>query len=179
MLFGDYNPCGRLPVTYPKATNGFSTYDHKPSEVINLFKEREIFKNFNIMVYEDLFPFGHGLSYTQFVYSNLKLSTKEWSVRTEIPLTVILDVSNTGQREGKDTVLLYLNDELCSMVSRPLRQLKRFQKVDLVPGATQTVKFELTLDDLMFFNQKSQRVYEHGRFNVIIGSEKASFNLIS
>lgn len=162
ILYGQYNPNARLPITYPKYPNGITTYDFLPIEVA--------WGNY----YENLFPFGHGLSYTTFEYSHLELSTK----RLEAPenLTVNVSVRNTGAYDGKEVVMLYLNDEYGS-VPRPMRQLKGFEKVEVKVGETKRVSFVLGVEDLSFINTKSQRVYEAGRFYVYVGSLEDSFVL--
>lgn len=122
--------------------------------------------------YEFLYPFGHGLSYTTFKYSDLKVNTVEANKK----YSVVLKVKNTGTRAGKETVILYLEDEFGS-VSRPARQVRGFQKFELQPNEERTVEFELTLKDFMFTNQLNQKVYEAGTFNVYVGDQKGSFSL--
>lgn len=161
-LFGVSNPSARLPITYPKYTNGITTYDHTPLE------ESEGNS------YDPLFPFGHGLSYTRFNYSSLRLSTSELTAPAN--LNVQVDVANTGERDGKEVVMLYLNDEYGS-VPRPVRQLKKFEKITLAKGEKKTISFTLTMYDLSFINLKSKRVYEPGKFNIYVNNLKESFTL--
>lgn len=158
IIFGNYNPNGRLPVSYPRHRNGFTTYDRRALED----------------TYYPLYEFGHGLSYTTFQYRDLNVNPKLASPTSKIEVSV--HVQNTGTRAGKETVLLYLNDEYAS-VSRPVKQLKRFAKIYLEPGQDQTVRFELTIDDLSFINAKSEKVYEEGTFNVYIEKLTNSFKL--
>ena len=111
-----------------------------------------------------MYPYGHGLSYTTFAYSNLKLSLDT----VELPkdkLTVSINVQNTGTVEAKESVILYLNDEFGS-VSRPVREVKGFKKITLAPNENKNVSFELNSDHFSFINQHNQRVVEEGRFNV-------------
>lgn len=162
VLFGRINPSGRLPFTYPAYPNGHNHYDLLPIEQFDLNK------------YEYLFPFGHGLSYTTFQYSNLQLSTSNLVAPNS--LTVSVTVTNTGNRAGKESVLLYVHDVYGS-VPRPLKQLKRFTKVNLEPAASQTLTFTLTMDDLSFTDINYKRIYEAGDFNVYIGDLKGSFKL--
>lgn len=162
ILFGRVNPSGRLPITYPAHPNGFTTYDHLPLEA------------FEFNQYEPLFPFGHGLSYTTFEYSALTLSTRDLLAPNN--LVVSVTVKNSGTQAGKESVLLYLNDVYGS-IPRPMRQLKKFTKISLNAGQSQTVTFTLTMDDLSFINAQNQRVYEPGEFNVYVGSESTSFVL--
>lgn len=121
-----------------------------------------------------LFPFGHGLSYTSFKYSNLSLSTRELTAPDD--LIVCVSVTNSGGFDGKEVVMLFLNDEYASLV-RPIRQLKKFEKVELTRGESKSVCFTVTLFDLSFINHMSQRVYEAGRFYVFISDLKQSFEL--
>ena len=163
ILFGRVNPSARLPITYPSSPSGFTTYDYLPIE------------SFDLNSYKYLFPFGHGLSYTTFVYSNLTLSTNQLVVPND--LTVSVRVKNTGTMEGKESVLLYLNDVYGS-IPRPMRQLKKFRKISLAPGSYQIVTFNLTMDDLSFININNKRVFETGDFNIYISNLTASFTLV-
>ena len=163
VIFGDYNPSGRLPITYPKATNGYTTYDHK------------FLEDLNGNTYDNLYPFAHGLSYTSFSYSDLVLSAEELEAPSSLGISV--KVTNTGERSGKEAVILYLTDEFAS-VSRPVKQVKGFQKIALEPKETKTVFFGLTIEDMKFFNLRNQKVYEPGKFNIAIGDLKSSFNLV-
>jgi beta-glucosidase len=166
IIFGRTNPSAKLPITYPRAPNGYTTYDHLPIE--------DNFADPNS--YEYLFPFGHGLSYTTFEYSMLNLSTSEL-VGSDDSVTVSVSVRNSGSVDGKEVVMLYLNDVYGS-IARPVRQLKRFVKVSLRAGETKRVSFELSVDDdLSFINADSERVSESGEFNVYVGNLTASFLL--
>lgn len=160
VLFGDCNPSGRLPVTYPLHPNGFTTYDHTSIE------------NSTGNYVEWLYPFGHGLSYSRFSYSRLELSSHEFQdeIRVEV------DVKNEGPMPGKEVVMLYLNDEYAS-VPRPMRQLKKFEKITLKVGETMRVKFVLTLYDLSFIGLDHKRRVEPGKFNVYIDEFTESFVL--
>ena len=153
IIFGDFNPNGRLPITYPKHANGLATYDHKPLESLGGNK------------IDVLYPFGHGLSYTQYRYSelNVRLTVPSGSIdRHTILLSVSVKVDNMGSRDGKETVILYVSDEIGS-VSRPNRQVKGFEKILVKTGGPPVkVKFELTAHDLSFINANSERVVEAG-----------------
>lgn len=155
VLFGNVNPSGKLPVTYPKYSGGFTLYDHKNSET-----------------YNPQWPFGHGLSYTTFKYSNLKLDKTEMSLPKSIKVTV--DVSNTGDRAGKEIVQLYLRDMVGS-VTRPVRQLKGFKKIELGPGQTKTVGFTLKPEDMSFIGRDNKPIIEPGQFTVLIGDQTGEF----
>ncbi len=154
VLFGDANPSGRLPYTYPKFAGGFTTYDHKPNEAAAQ-------NGLNVQ-----WPFGHGLSYTTFAYRGLRADQSE--LRPGGTVTVTVEVENTGNRAGKHTVQLYLSD-LVASVTPPVRQLKGFRKVALEPGQSQVVRFELTWDDLAFIGLDNKPVVEPGEFTIGVG----------
>lgn len=161
-MFGDYNPNGRLPITYPKHPSGYTTYDYKPIEEFDLNK------------YVNLYPFGHGLSYTSFTYSSLKLDTTNLTQKNKLKISV--NVKNTGSREGAETVMLYIKDEVGS-VSRPMRQLKGFKKINLKVNEEETVSFEITADNLSFIGYNNKRIIESGSYKVSISNLNASFVL--
>lgn len=162
VLFGDVNPSGKLPITYPKSPNGITLYDYKPLEYFDGNK------------YDPLFPFGHGLSYTTFDYSNLKLSSKK--IKADDKLIVSVDVENTGRLKGKEVVQLYLTD-LYGSVSRPNKQLKGFEKIELNPGEKKTVQFTIDKSHLSFIGIDKKRIVEPGEFTVTIGGLKENFIL--
>lgn len=162
ILFGDVNPSGKLPISYPKYSNGFTTYDYKPAE------------NFDGNRYDPLWAFGYGLSYTNFEYSNLRLNSTEITANDEIEVSI--DAKNTGKITGKEVVQLYLTD-LYGSVSRPNKQLKGFEKIELTPGETKTVKFKLNKDHLSFIGLDNKRITEAGDFLITIGSNSAKFTL--
>jgi beta-glucosidase len=162
VLFGDVNPSGKLPITYPKSPNGITLYDYKPLEYFDGNK------------YDPLFPFGHGLSYTTFNYSNLKLSSKK--IKADDKLIVSVDVENTGRLKGKEVVQLYLTD-LYGSVSRPNKQLKGFEKIELNPGEKKTVQFTIDKSHLSFIGIDNKRIVEPGEFTVTIGDLKENFVL--
>lgn len=162
VLFGDVNPSGKLPITYPKSPNGITLYDYKPIESYDSNK------------YEPLFPFGHGLSYTKFIYSNLKLSSDK--IKSNERLTVSVDIENTGSLKGKEVVQLYLTD-LYGSVSRPNKQLKGFEKIELNPGEKKTVQFTIDNSHLSFIGLNNKRITEPGEFVISIGELKKSFIL--
>ena len=150
-----------MPISYPMHMNGFTTYDYKPVE---------IYEN----TVEFLYPFGHGLSYTKFEYNSLYLNTTE--LNYDDKLLVKVNVKNVGDFDGKETVILYLNDEIGS-VSRPLKQMKRFDKIDLKSGETKQVEFVLNMHDLSFIGRNSKRIVEPGKFNIYISNLTSSFYL--
>lgn len=162
ILFGDVNPSGKLPVTYPKTPNGYTTYDYKPIEV------------FDVNKFDPLWSFGYGLSYTTFSYSNLRLSASEITENDE--LLIQIDVKNTGNLAGKEVVQLYLTD-LYGSVTRPNKQLKGFEKVLLNPGETKTISFKLNKEHLSFIGQQNKRIVEPGDFKVTIENNTSAFRL--
>jgi len=161
-LFGDVNPSGKLPFSYPRNVNGFTTYDYKPLENTHD----------NPTGWE--FPFGHGLSYTSFSYSGLELSGT--SMARNGSLSVSVKVKNTGSRPGKEVVQLYVSD-LYRQVSPPNKELKGFQKIELAPGEEKTVRFELAAKDLAFVGLENKWILEPGDYKVQIANLTANFAL--
>lgn len=169
ILFGDVNPSGKLPYTYPQYPNSVASYIHKPSE------ERETTEGvYNYSAdFNPQFVFGHGLSYTTFTYSNLALSNTELSGTGK--LTVSVDVSNTGKRDGKEVVELYTSDLFASLTP-DVKRLRRFEKINLKAGETRKVTFTLTKDDLSFIGMDNKAVTENGEFKIQIGNQVKNFN---
>ncbi len=163
VLFGDVNPSGKLPFTYPKYSGWHVCYDHKKSEDTAPNK------------FDPQWQFGHGLSYTTFEFSALKLDKKQLS--TDDKLTVTVDITNTGRRQGAEIVQLFLSD-IVATVTPPVKSLKRFTKVSLKPGEKQTVKFELGWDDFAFIGRQNKPVVEPGEFKVSIGELTESFEIL-
>ncbi len=164
VLFGKVNPSGHLPFTYPRYVNDFLTYDHKKSE--------EVDKNYGSNGYNPQWSFGEGLSYTQFEYSEMKLS--EDTLRADEELEIIVTLSNSGVRSGKDVVQLYVSDEVAS-ITPPVKQLRGFEKVDLETGAAQTVSFRLSANDLSFINAQLNSATEAGWFTVEVEHKRRRF----
>ncbi|OQB75072.1 MAG: Periplasmic beta-glucosidase precursor [candidate division TA06 bacterium ADurb.Bin131] len=159
VLFGNCNPGGKLPITFPVFTGQLPLYyNHLPC--VRRLDYVEIRGN------QPMFPFGYGLSYTDFEYKNLKISPEEYSGKGNIKLSV--EVENTGKYEGDETIQLYLRD-IVSSVIRPVLELKRFKKVHLKPGEKTTVDFSLSIEDLMFLDEKLNYVIESGTFEVMVG----------
>ncbi|HUQ32408.1 MAG TPA: glycoside hydrolase family 3 N-terminal domain-containing protein [Pyrinomonadaceae bacterium] len=166
VLFGDYNPSGRLPFTYPRNPNALLTYDHKSYENLNT--------NFGLTPFSPQFPFGHGLSYTTFKYEGLQLSRKTLGERDK--LKVNITVVNTGRRSGSEVVQLYVRD-LFASITPPDKRLRRFAKIHLEPGQSRTLSFELARDDLSFIGENNRPVVEPGDFEVIVGGMTEKFTL--
>jgi len=160
ILFGDVNPSGKLPISYPRNTNDIVLYDHKPIE------------SYESNQYQPLYRFGHGLSYTQFETTGLRLSHEQIKLGESIEVSV--EVKNTGKITGKEAVLVYLNDVAAS-VTRPSKQLKAYAKVELKAGETQTLNFELPAEAMSFIGVDMKRRIEPGEFKVMVGNQTVSF----
>lgn len=174
VLFGAYNPGGKLPVTFPKTIGQlelnfpFKPGSHagQPGDGPNGFGKTN--------VYGALYPFGHGLSYTTFGYSNLRISPEEQQPTK--PVQVRIDVTNTGQRTGDEVVQLYVRDEVSSVTVYET-QLRGFERVNLKPGETKTLTFTLSPDDLSLLDANMKRVVEPGKFEVLIGSSSEDIRI--
>ena len=180
VLFGDVNPSGKLTTTFPRSVGQVPIYyAHKNTgrPLSNTEGKFEKFRsNYIDERNEPLFPFGFGLSYTNFEYSNLKISSDKMNFGGKLQVTV--DVANTGNFDGKETVQLYIRD-LVGSVTRPVRELKNFQKIALKKGEKQTVTFEITVDDLKFYNSDLQFAAEPGQFDVFVGGSSAADKKVS
>jgi beta-glucosidase len=164
VLFGDYNPDGRLPFSYPKSMGEIVLYDRKSTEEI-----REVFNDNVGGGYDPLYPFGYGLSYTSFAYSDLKVSQSSFGVNDEVIVSV--SVKNTGARAGKHAVELYSRD-LFASITPSVKRLRAFQKIELAPGASQVVSFSIRASDLAFVNRALKTVTEPGEFELMVGDLK-------
>lgn len=160
VLFGDVNPSGRLPYTYPRLSNSLEPYDHKTTESYAL---------------DPLYPFGHGLSYTTFEYSEPILEKSELSGSEVLNLSV--RVTNTGSREGREVVQLFVSD-LVASVPPPVKRLRGFQKITLLPGETKQVSFQLPLSELSFVNHENRWILEPGEFELSVGGRTKRFQLV-
>jgi len=174
VLFGEVNPGGKLPITFPKTTGQLEfnfpfkpgSHANQPTEGPNGFGKTQ--------VNGALYPFGHGLSYTTFAFSNLKVSPLIQNAQGEI--TVTADVTNTGKRKGDEVVQLYIKDEYSSVITYDY-DLRGFERVTLNPGETKTVKFTLQPDDLALLDKNMNWVTEPGKFQVWIGSSSENIAL--
>ncbi|HYY98039.1 MAG TPA: beta-glucosidase BglX, partial [Pyrinomonadaceae bacterium] len=164
-LFGDTNPGGHLPVTFPRASGEEPFYYNRPSTGRPPTSEKYTSKYLDVPV-APLYAFGHGLSYTTFRLSDLRLSTQRVAPNGSVDVSV--DVENTGRREGDEVVQLYVRDVVASRV-RPVKELKGFQRVTLQPGERRTLRFTLTRAELGFYNTAMQYVVEPGAFKVFAG----------
>ena len=168
VLFGDYNPDGILPFSYPRSMGEIVLYDRKPTEDV-----REVFNDDIHTGYNPLYPFGHGLSYTTFEYGDIKLSSA--NLKGDEKLTVTVTVKNNGNRTGKHTVELYTHD-LYASITPCMKRLRSFKKIFLKAGETQIVTFTIDRNDLAFVNAQLKTVTEPGDFEVMIGKKKVKFS---
>jgi beta-glucosidase len=173
ILFGDHEPEGRLPVTIPRHVGQLPvTYDFKPSKAYWL--EHGWGHSYADLDPNPLFEFGHGLSYTSFAYSNLRLSVETLAAGGEIEIQV--DVENTGPRTGREVVQLYLRDPIASVVV-PVQRLRGFEKVELAPGERRTVRLTLGPGDLALLDAELRWAVEPGVFEVAVGSSSRRIHL--
>ncbi len=168
VLFGDYNPDGKLPFSYPRSMGEMVLYDRKPTEDV-----REIFNaDMNASGYDPMYRFGWGLSYTTFDYSDIQLSSN--TLKGDGTITISVTVKNTGRRDGKNTVELYTHEQYASITPN-MQRLRAFKKIFLKAGESQTVSFTLGKADIAFVNAQLKTVTEPGDFDVMIGNKKATF----
>ncbi|MCX8183756.1 MAG: glycoside hydrolase family 3 C-terminal domain-containing protein [Crenarchaeota archaeon] len=166
VLFGDYNPAGRLPFTWPRYVGQLPLYyNYKPTGRGYDYVD---------MSGKPLFPFGHGLSYTRFEYSSLSVDKHG----EEGPFEIGFNVTNVGEKEGEEVAQLYVQDPVAS-VARPVKELKGFQRLVLKPGETRRVVFTLTADDLAFLGEDMRRIVEPGEFKIMVGASSEDIRLQS
>jgi len=169
ILFGDYNPGGRLAITVPRHSGQLPVYyDYKPS------KQDRMRRGYADMPATPLYEFGYGLSYTKFDYSNLRITPGQ--IRPEGQLQVSVDVKNTGEREGDEVVQLYIH-HVTGSVATPVQQLKGFERVSLRPGDVKTVTFTLTPEELALLNQDMHWVVEPGALDIMVGASSQDIRL--
>jgi len=165
VLFGDYNPGGKLPISIPRSVGHLPVfYNYKPSA-----RRGYLFDDVS-----PLYAFGYGLSYTSFAIANPRLTKKR--MRTDGSTQLLVDVTNTGKRPGAEVVQLYIRD-LVSSVTRPIKELKGFRKVQLEPGESRTVTFNITPAELSFFDVNMKYVVEPGDFEIMVGSSSRDADL--
>lgn len=168
ILIGDVNPSGKLPYTYPMFANSLLTYDHKPSEEQNKMEGVYDYES----DYAVQYPFGFGLSYTDFTYGDLELSSP--TMLPDGSLTISVTVKNTGKRAGKEVVQLYVSD-LFASITPDVKRLRGFEKVELEPGASARVSFVIDARDIAFVNYDNAWTVEEGEFEVSIADQKKRF----
>ena len=170
VLFGDVNPSGKLTTTFPRSVGQLPmSYNYKNTGRPSLPDTAHYIRfrsNYQDVVNAPLYPFGYGLSYTTYEYGDVSLSAK--SMTADGKITVSIPVKNTGSRKGKETVEMYIHDEY-STSTRPVKELKGFKQVTLEPGETKVVSFDITSEDLKYYNHDLQYVCEPGNFDVMIG----------
>jgi beta-glucosidase len=178
ILFGEADPSGKLPVSFVKQWRDSPAYGHYPGENLQVDYAEGIYvgyRYFDKKKIEPLFPFGYGLSYTKFDYSDLMVSPNQAS--SSAPAEISLQVRNTGSRSGAEVVELYVHDGHAS-VDRPIQELKGFQRVDLAPGESKVVHFTLDRSALAFYSTaKKDWVTEPGQFDVLVGSSSRDIRL--
>ncbi|WP_299716137.1 beta-glucosidase BglX [uncultured Tenacibaculum sp.] len=167
VLYGDYNPSGKLPMTFPRSVGQVPIY-YNPKNTGRPGPKKEVFWSH----YQDesnapLYPFGHGLSYTTFNYSNLKVSAASNEVKVSVTVT------NTGKVVGKEVVQLYIRDIIAS-VTRPVKELKGFELISLKPSESKEITFTLTEKELGFFNNQGKYIVEPGEFKVFVGGSSVT-----
>lgn len=166
VLFGDYNPAGRLPITFPVHEAQLPlVYNHKPTGRGD---------DYNNLPGQPLFPFGHGLSYTRFEYSDIKL--RKNNIRSVDSTTVSFTLQNTGARDGDEVVQLYIRD-MHSSVARPVMELKGFRRIHLKAGQMKTISFSITSEMLSMLDVNMKEVVEPGAFRIMIGCSSRDVKL--
>jgi len=168
ILFGDHNPCAKLPISFPYHVGQQPVYYN---QIPGWHHDR-----YGDMPAEPLYAFGYGLSYTTYTYSNLQVITPK--LKTGERLQVQVNVQNTGARAGTEIVQLYVND-VFSSVTTPIKELKAFQRIALQPGERVTVHLEVAFEELSLVNQDLETVVEPGEFEVMVGSSSRDRDLLN
>jgi beta-glucosidase len=180
-LFGDYNPSGKLPISFPQTEgqipiyyNHFNTGRPATSDSDRFYRSAYI----DLSIYPR-YEFGYGLSYTSFSYSNVSLNKN--TIKANETMTATVTVTNTGQYDGEEVVQLYIRD-LIGSITRPVKELKGFQKIKLKAGESKKVTFTITVNDLKFYNSELKYIAEPGDFKIFIGGnsrdvKEAALNL--
>jgi beta-glucosidase len=165
VLFGDFNPAGKLPISFPRSAGHLPVfYNHKPSA-----RRGYLFDDVS-----PLYPFGFGLSYTTFTFKNLRLDRKQ--IRRGESTRALIDITNTGTHPGAEVVQLYVRD-LVSSVTRPVKELKGFAKMTLLPGETKTAKLDITPESLAFYDIDMRLTVEPGEFEIMAGASSRDADL--
>lgn len=174
VVFGDVNPSGKLSASLPRNVGQIPVYYNHlntgrpvPDDAARYYKYRS---NYLDVRNTPLFPFGYGLSYTTFAYSDITLSADR--MNGDDTITAYVTVTNNGNREGSEVVQWYIRDKEAS-ISRPVKELKNFSRISLSPGESRTVEFTITLDDLKFYNYDLEYVAEPGEFDIMVGGNSA------
>lgn len=181
VLYGDYNPSGKLPMTFPRNVGQVPIYYNYKNTGRPTNNDGNVFwSHYTDVEKTPLYPFGHGLSYTTFEYSDLKLNGNSFKIGNEVSISVTL--KNTGKREGKEVVQLYIRD-LFGSITRPVKELKGFELVELKAGETKNITFLLNKETLGFYNNDGTYIVEPGDFKIFVGGSsettlEADFKLI-
>lgn len=166
-LFGDNNPSGKLPMTFPRSAGQVPVYYNHFSTGRPGPKKEVFWSHYTDETNEPLYPFGFGLSYTSFTYKNFRLTSS--TMKADQPIVAEVTITNTGKYAGEEIVQLYIQDKVGSVV-RPVKELKDFRKIKLVPGESKTVRFIIDKEKLSFYDQRGEPVTEPGAFEVMIGA---------
>jgi beta-glucosidase len=164
ILFGDYNPAGRLPVTFYKSVNDlpdFEDYDMQN-------------RTYRYFQGDPLFEFGFGLSYTNFEYKNIKLNRE--SIDQKTSCTVEVEIQNTGNYDGEEVLQLYISKK-SGRFTRPIKELKAFQRVFITRGNTKTVRFTIAPSDLVFYDENGSEILEPGDYEILLGASSEDIRL--
>ncbi|SDG98729.1 beta-glucosidase BglX [Winogradskyella thalassocola] len=167
VLYGDYNPSGKLPMTFPRNVGQVPIYYNHKNTGRPIDKDDNVFwSHYSDVEKTPLYPFGHGLSYTSFSYSDLELNGNTFALEDDVKVSV--NVTNTGKLDGKEVVQLYIRD-LVGSVTRPVKELKGFELVEIKAGETKTISFTLNKETLGFYNNNGDFIIEPGDFKVFVG----------
>lgn len=180
VLFGNENPSGKLTMTFPRSVGQVPLYYSHKNTGRPLMNQEGKFEKFRSNYLDErneaLFPFGYGLTYTNFEYSNWKISSDKMNFNGKIKVSV--DVANIGEHDGKEVIQMYIRDVVGS-VTRPLKELKGFQKIEIKKGEKKTVYFEISVEDLKFYNSDLEFVAELGDFQVFLGTDSSTDKFMS
>jgi len=164
VLFGDYNPAGRLTISVPRSVGQLPVYYNYQSSPKHDYVEG---------VATPLYSFGYGKSYSKFEYSDLNITANETD---DLRVNISLKVTNVSDRDGDEVVQLYVKDDVSTVVT-PVKQLKAFKRMNIKAKASQTISFELRKSDLSLYNQKMEQVVEAGTFNIMVGAGSQDIRL--
>jgi beta-glucosidase len=178
VLFGDYNPSGKLTVTFPRAEGQIPIYYNHFNTGRPAMNDSDRFyrSSYNDLSIYPQYAFGHGLSYSSFSYSDLKISNQKMKMNDDLKIS--FSVTNTGAMAGEEIVQFYIRDQVASLV-RPLKELKDFKKVSLQPGESRRIEFVINKEKLSFYNAQLKWIAEQGRYDIMIGSASDDIRLAS
>lgn len=176
LLYGKVNPSAKLTITFPRSAGQIPIYysmknTGRPYEEKNKYTSKYIDSP-----NEPLYPFGYGLSYTTYKYSNLKVSSNTWNGKEKLKVTIT--VKNTGSYNGEEIVQLYIRDRVASL-TRPVKELKGFKKIKLIKGESKNLVFELEAKDLAFYHPEKKWITEPGKFDIMVGSNSSTVHAVS